>query len=74
MSDRPPSPDLSTWTELAECVKQGKVTALIDSLDVDTLIHCLDDLDKQADAVRVLLRAARARDRYRPASRNGGTA
>lgn len=36
---------------------------LVDTLDADAIAARLDDLDRQSSALRVLLRAARARER-----------
>jgi hypothetical protein len=49
--------------------EQLDATALVDSLDAAAISARLDELDREAKALRVLLRAARARERAA-----GGTA
>jgi hypothetical protein len=48
--------------------------ALVESLDADAIERRLVKLDREADALRVLLRAARARERRRPFRARKGTA
>lgn len=40
--------------------------ALVDALSVEEIIAKINDLDRQVKALRVLLRAARARERPEP--------
>jgi hypothetical protein len=42
-----------------------ELTAIVNTLDPDAIQDRLDDLDRQSKALRVLLRAARARERVR---------
>jgi hypothetical protein len=40
--------------------------AVVEDLDPDVLVLRIDELERQQDALRVLFRAARARQRSRP--------